>query len=143
MPAGAAGGQVTVQLLETGLGLHHALLQAPHIRFRAGNLCRQGGFLPTKLQILLRNALSAGGEGGQLLLAFCKLRPFFFQLFLNFRHPLLGLPDLGGNAAAAILLTLELLLNPGDIGAVIIHIALQNRHLTIQLLVGGTEHIGF
>ena len=92
---------------------------------------------------MLRNALSAGGEGGQLLLAFCKLRPLFFQLFLNFRHPLLGLLNLGGNAAAAILLTLEFFLNPGNVGAVIVHISLQNRHLTIQLLVGGTEHIGF
>ena len=64
------------------------------------------------------------------------------QLFLNLRDALLGLLNLGGDAAAAVLLPFELFLNPGDVGPVIVHVALKHCHLTVQLLVGGREHIG-
>ena len=55
----------------------------------------------------------------------------------------MSLLDLGIDAAAAIVLTLQFFLNTGNIGIVVVHVAPQHGHLTVQLLMGGLEHIHF
>ena len=55
----------------------------------------------------------------------------------------MSLLDLGIDAAAAIVLTLQLFLNAGNIGIVVVHVTPQHGHLTVQLLMGGLEHIHF
>ena len=49
--------------------------------------------------------------------------------------------DLGIDAAAAVILTLQFFLNTGNIGIVVVHVAPQHGHLAVQLLMGGLEHI--
>ena len=140
-PAGGSGIQIPFQLLQPLPGLLTAFLQTPDICLSPRNVRGEGRFLSPQLQILPGNALGIGGQRRQLLLAICQLLPLLFQQLLDFSDPVVGLLDLGGNAAAAILLPLQLFLNPGDIAPIVIHIAPQNRHLAVQLLVGGAEHV--
>ena len=141
MLPGRARGKVSVQLLQTLTGLNHAFLQTPDIGLPAGNIRCQRGFLAPQLQVLLRQSLGVGGHAGQLQLLFFQSLPFFIQGCFNFGNSLPGLVDLGHDAAGAVLLALEFFLNPGDVGVVVLHIAPEDSHLSVQLLVGALEHV--
>ena len=68
LSAGIPGGEVAFQLGQALCILADAFFQAAHIRLSAGNIRRQGGFLPPQLQKAAGHALGTGRHGGQLLL---------------------------------------------------------------------------
>ena len=141
MISGRAGGQVAVQLFQPLHALGHTLFQAPDIRLSACDIRAEAGLPAAQLQILFGQPLCVGGHGSQLLLKLFQFRLFLGQLGFNLLNSGFCLLNLGGDTAVAILLPLQLLLNPGQVGVVVFHIAPEDSHLTFQLLVGGGEHI--
>ena len=63
------------------------------------------------------------------------------QCGLNFLNSALGLLHLGGNAAAAVILTLQLFFDTGNVLVIVLHVAAQHSHLAVQLLMGGFQHV--
>ena len=140
---GSAGGQVGIQLLQSLLGLRHALFQTPHVGLTPRDVRRQRGFLSPQLQKLLGQSLGIGRHGGELVLQFVQLPALFCECRFDFLNSGLRLVDLGHDAAGAVLLPFQLFLNPGNVGVVVLHISPKHGHLPVQLLVGSGEHIHF
>ena len=106
MVPGGTGGQIAVQLLQALPGEHHALLQCPHVCLTACHICRQIRFPAPKLQKLAGNALGIGCHGRKPLLQLFQPEAFLLHVGFNLGDAASGLVDLGGNAAAAVFLTL-------------------------------------
>ena len=141
MTAHCTGGQIAAQLLQSFPGLQHAFLQAPAVGLPAGNICRQTGFLSPQFQELLGQTLGAGRHGGQLLLQLKQGFLLCAQGGLDLPDPFFRLGDLGHDAAGAVLLAQEFLLNPGNIGIIVLPVAVEDCHLTVQLLLNTSQHI--
>ena len=137
------GFQVFFQLCKTGLGLLHRIFQAPHIRLPAGNICRKGGLLGTKIKELLVSALCVCCQGCQFLLQLLEFCLLCLQIFSDFADTLLCLFNLGKDSAVSVFLTLKILFDTLDVGIVVFHIAPQHGHLTIHLLMGCLHHADF
>ena len=138
--SGSAGIQVGAQLLHPLFIFFQAGLQAPDICFSACQIGSQCAFFGTQLQELPGNTLSAGCHRSQFLLQLGKLPTLLSQCSLDLADSLLGLLQLGADTAAAVFLALQFLLNTGNIGVIVLDIALQDRDLSIQLLMGGIHH---
>ncbi len=141
MAAGISRGQVSLQLFQALAAGDHALFQTPHIRLAAGKVRGEVGLGPPQLQKLPGKALGIGRQGGELLLKLAKLPALFRKLGVNLLNAALGLVHLGGDAAAAVLLAPQFLLNPGEVFLIVFHISPEHGHLAVQLLVGAGEHI--
>ena len=121
--AGAGGGQVLFEDHFAGLHLFHGSLHGGDLRLGGGALRLQKRLLGVQGGQLLACRGSFAGEGVRLRL---RLRESLFglgKLLIICRDLLLLGRDLPGDAAAAGLLVLQLLLHAGDVGAVVLDAA--------------------
>ena len=138
-----SGGQIPVQLRQTGPGCLAVFLNGPDLRLAAGNIRGQGGFPGPQLQKLPVQALGGGGHFAELLLGGLNGLANIQKVPVNLLHPPGRLVDLALNTAGPILLAPDFLLNAGNILIVVVHVAPEYGHLALQLLVGALEHGGF
>ncbi len=137
--AGACGGQVLFEDHFAGLHLFHGSLHGGDLRLGGGALRLQKRLLGVQGGQLLACRGSFAGEGVRLRL---RLRESLFglgKLLIICRDLLLLGRDLPGDAAAAGLLILQLLLHAGDVGAVVLDLGLQEGDIVLGLLAGGLE----
>ena len=138
-----SGGQIPVQLFQTGLGCLSVFLNGPDLRLAARNVRGQGGFPGAQLQKLPVEALGRGGHFAELLLGGLDGLANIQKIPVDLLHPLGCLGNLALNAAGPVLLAPDFLLNAGHILIVVFHVAPEYGHLALQLLVGALEHGGF
>ena len=137
--AGTGGGQVLFEDGFAGLHLFHGSLHGGDLRLGGCALRLQKRLLGVQGGQLLACRGSFAGEGVRLRL---RLRESLFglgKLLIICRDLLLLGRDLPGDAAAAGLLVLQLLLHASDVGAVVLDLGLQEGDVVLGLLAGGLE----
>ena len=140
LPLPCAGVQILLKLGGSCLIFLGCGFQHPQVCLPGGNLTGKLNLLAPQLHKLPGNALGIGSHGTQLLLEIIDTFLVFPQLPADLVNPLPGLVQLGGNAAAAALLPLQILPVPADVLLVVPDRLPDDGTLAFQLLPGSFQH---